>query len=155
MKRLIVIMGLALIPACAEEEAKLPPATTLSGTLEIELRDQASVELVVRGEKLSATLTLPKGFGVAPAGEPIRGEGRVEAFPEVESTLYTAKFSLPEQAGGACGTQPVSLALALHRGGDNAYVARSLTPYCGAQIWHGTPARAPLRLSGSLPLAPE
>jgi hypothetical protein len=155
MKRLISIMGLTLCLACGEDEQKDAPVTTLGGTLDLELRDQSNLELGLRGELLSATLTLTKGFGVAPAGEPIRGEGRIEAFPEAESKLAAAKFSLPAQAAGPCGAQPVSLALALHRGGDNAYVAGSLTPYCGAQIWHGTPARTPLRLSGLLPLAAE
>jgi hypothetical protein len=152
MRHLIVVTGLALAAACSKDDGdKQPDPVTLNGTLDLEIRDTLEVGLVVRGERLTATILASSPFGVLPAGEKLGGEGRVEAFPEADATLYTARFSAPARAGGPCGAEPVALALSLHRGGAGAFVAGSLTAYCGAQS-HGTPARTPLRLSGSLAL---
>jgi hypothetical protein len=150
MKRWLVLT--AILGACSNEpEVVREPTKTLSATLDLEIRDRAEVVLETTGERLRAKLTLTSGFGVAPAGELVSGDGFVEAFPEADATLYTARFSLPP-AAGPCGAEPVSLALSLHRSGKNTRVAGSLTAYCGADRWHGVPARTPLRLSGTLPL---
>ncbi len=45
----------------------------------------------------------------------------------------------------------MSLALSLHRQGANAMVLGGLTAFCGADTWHGVPAKV-LRLAGPLPL---
>lgn len=155
MKAQIPILLAALAIACAnDDETKTKPEPepiTLSGSLDLELRDKLEITLIMRGETLSATVTPSKDFGVFAAGTPLSGDGRVESFPEAESTLYTARFAAPGRAGGPCGAQALTLALSLHRAGTGAMVAGSLTAYCGAQS-HGIPARTPLRLSGLLPL---
>jgi hypothetical protein len=153
MTRWIAILLIPLAGACSRDDdtRPQPEPVTLSGSLDLEIRDRLDVTLTVRGETLAATLTPSSDFGVVAAGEPLSGDGRVEAFPEAEATLYTARFSAPARAGGPCGSQPVALALSLHRSGSGEMVAGSLTPYCGAQAL-GTPARTPLRLSGLLPL---
>jgi hypothetical protein len=86
---------------------------------------------------------------VAPAGEALSAPGRVEAFPEADATLYTARFGAPADPAGPCGDRPVSLALSLHRAGGNDHLGGALTAYCGEGAWHGTPARV-LRLAGDI-----
>jgi hypothetical protein len=153
MKRWIAILLLPFAGACSRDgdDTPKPEPMTLAGTLDLEIRDQLEVVLVVRGQTLGATIEPSSGFGLLEPGQPLSGNGRVEPFPEADSTLYTARFSAPARAGGPCGAEPVALALSLHRSGSGDVVAGSLTGYCGAQSY-GTPARAPLRLSGSLPL---
>ncbi len=155
MKPLVLLAaGAALLAgACnGQPEVTTPAATPTSATLDLDIVYSADVKLAIRADDtLDATLSLGKGFGVAPDGESLSGRGRVERFPETDLLLYTARFDVPAQSGGPCADQPVSLALALHRRGDNAHVSGSATAYCGASTWFGTPARAPLRLAGDLP----
>ena len=115
-------------------------------------RDVANVELSALDDALSAKVRLSKGFGVAPQDAELLGKGRVESFPEADLVLYTAKLSLEPTAGGPCGSEPVSLALSLYRRGNAERVGGALTPYCGRDVWHGVPARAPLRITGKLPV---
>ncbi|MCC6216071.1 MAG: hypothetical protein IT376_14490 [Polyangiaceae bacterium] len=148
----------ALLGACSEEEraaaAPAAPAAvaSASGTLDLELRDSLEIGLeLLEDGSLRARVRAPRGFAVAADGAELSGVGRLVELRESEGTLYTARFSGAPVGGGPCGAEPVSLALSLHRRGDNAFVAGSLTPYCGADRWHGRPARTPLRLTGELP----
>lgn len=127
--------------------------TRLVGTLSLEIRHTADLQIAVAPDGVGAdvSLTLSEGFGVAPAASALRSAGRVEPVPEAGATLYTARLSAPAQPDGPCGAEPVSLALSLHRQGDNAVVHGGLTAYCGADQWHGIPPRV-LRLAGELPL---
>ena len=140
------VVLLALACACnASNEADADEKLSL--VLDLEIRDSASMQLTRTGEELDVSLALSKGFGVVADGARVAGKGRLERFPEADVALYTARFSLPPQADGPCGEQPVSLALALHRRGDGPRLSGSLTPYCGTDVWFGTPARSPLRMS--------
>jgi hypothetical protein len=67
--------------------------------------------------------------------------------------MYTARFDAPADPTGPCGSDPISLALAVRRRGKDAHVGGALTAYCGKDVWHGVPARV-LRLAGDLPLSP-
>ncbi len=123
-----------------------------TGTLDLEIRGEASVHIttdLVGG--VEVTVTLSDGHGLVPDGATIVGAGRIDAYPEADATLYTARFNAPAfpGPGARCGAEPVSLALALHTDADNAVVAGALTPYCGADRWYGLPIREPLRLRGS------
>jgi hypothetical protein len=143
-----------LAVACSsnEEEKKQPPAEVLTGTLDVDIRDTADVAITTRADTLTATLTISNDWGVLPKGEAISGKGRVERFPEADVTLYTALIDVSAQSGGPCGSDPLTLALALERSGAGGYVVGSLTPYCGKNTDSGNYARNPLRLSGQLPL---
>jgi len=147
----LTIVIAAALPAGCVDETLAPVDSTLRGSLALELRDSATVEIVVPGDGSVTTvkLTLDQGFGVAPAGQPLSGSGAVEAFAEAGSTLYTAKLSAPAQADGPCGDEPISLALSLHRQAENAILFGGISAYCGANRWHGNPRRV-LRLSGEL-----
>jgi len=125
----------------------------LSGSLALEIRDTADIEIVPGsdGVTMTVTLSLSSGFGVAPEAEPLSGQGRIEPLPEAGATLYTAKLAGPAQSDGPCGAEPVSLALSLHRQGANAPVHGGLSAYCGADQYYGVPVRV-LRLAGELPL---
>lgn len=150
---LVLVGALALLCGCGKNPETVKtekPATPMSGKLDLEVTDSAKVDLFVRGDDLTLTITPDTGYGVMPAGEALTGRGHVEHFPEANATLYTARFSVPADTSGPCGNKPVSLALALHRDEDNARVQGSLTPYCGEDTWFGTPARNPLRLAGDL-----
>ncbi len=147
----VVLLALTALSGCGKnpETVHKPSA---SGTLDLEITDSAKVGLSIHGDDLTATVTPNKGYGVMPAGKTLSGKGHVEHFPEADATLYTARFSAPADSSGPCKDKPVSLALALHRDEDNDRVQGSLTPYCGKDVWFGTPAHDPLRLSGDLPL---
>lgn len=155
MKAPAIILGAALLAAgCnSQPDVTRSPSATTSATLDEDIVYSADVKLVVRSDDtLDATLSLAHGYGVAPDGTALTGNGRVERFPETDLLLYTARFDVPAQSGGPCGDKPVSLALSLHRRGPNARVSGSVTPYCGASTWFGAPARSPLRLAGDLPV---
>jgi hypothetical protein len=126
-----------------------PPTTTIEGDLAIEIRDGAHVKLTIAGSDLTAEVALTRGFGFAPPS--LSGTGRVEAFGEAGTTLYTARFDAPAIYDGPCGGKDVSLALSLHRRREDARVGGSLVAYCGKGVWHGVPAKV-LRVSGELPL---
>jgi hypothetical protein len=152
MKRLGIaaLAALALTGCYADDPPPAPlPKRVTSGDLSVDIRETAHLKLTTQGTDLKATVTLTKGFGVAPVSE-IDGAGSVEAFPEAEMTLYTARFDAPADPSGPCGAQPVSLALSLHRRGKDAHVGGSLAAYCGQGVWHGVPVRM-LRLAGDLP----
>jgi hypothetical protein len=158
MKTLALLLAALALPACDAAgtmgepgPAPRPRTTVLTGDLDLDIRSQAHVALTVSGFHVTAALTLSKGFGVVTA--PLAGEGHVERFAEADLTLYTAQLDAPADPSGPCGAQPVSLALSLRRRGTDAHVGGSLTAYCGAATWHGTPARL-LRLAGDLPLPP-
>ncbi|MEZ4222981.1 MAG: hypothetical protein R3B13_18705 [Polyangiaceae bacterium] len=141
-----------LTPACGDGESDRASGTRTAGSLDLDIRDHADITLALEGDTVSLTLRVSKGFGVLPAGTEVRGAGRVEHFPEAELTLYTAKIALPSTASGPCGEEPVSVALSLYRRGSSERVGGALTPYCGKDTWFGTPARAPLRITGRLGL---
>ncbi len=152
----VVASGLALAmgsAACSEspDSSSSLPKTLRSGTLDLEIRDEATVNIVELADGIEVTLTLSKGHTIVADGITLKGRGRIDEYPEADATLYTARFDAPMFAEGtsACGEQPVSLALSLHTDADNSVVAGGLTAYCGAKRWHGTPAREPLRLRGS------
>lgn len=154
MNRIIplVIAATMAAPVAGCVDEKLAPVdTTLRGTLTLELRHSATIEIVEPndGSATRVTLTLDESFGVAPAGTELSGRGTVERFPEGDGALYTAKLSGPAQPAGPCGDQPVSLALSLHRQGENSIVHGGLSAYCGEDRWHGSPPRV-LRMSGEL-----
>jgi len=152
MKKLLLaaIAALALAGCYVDDPpAPPPPKRVMGGDLSVDIRETAHVVLTVAGSDLKASVKLSRGYGVAPAGA-LEGAGSVEAFPEAEMTLYTARFDAPADPGGPCGAEPVSLALSLHRRGDDAHVGGSLAAYCGQGVWHGVPARM-LRLAGDLP----
>lgn len=141
----------ATVSLSCVDESLAPVDSVLRGTLTLEVRDSASIELVVPndGSATSVKITLDQGFGVAPAGVELSGTGRAASFPEAHSTLYTARLSAPAQPAGPCGAEPISLALSLHRQGESSLVVGGLSAYCGAEAWHGNPRRV-LRLSGEL-----
>lgn len=146
MRRIAPLLGLfALVAACQSSSDE--PDESFVTTLDLDIRDSASVRVERRGEALDVSIELSKGFGVAPEGERLSGKGRLERFPEAEMTLYTARFAVAAQPGGPCGKEPISLALSLSRRGVAPRLSGSLTPYCGEGVWHGTPSRSPLRLS--------
>jgi len=124
----------------------------LEGTLDLELRDSVAVtiETASDGVTTKVSLTPSAGFGVLQAEEVLTGPGRIEAFSESDTTLYVAKLGSVPVDGGPCGSAPISLALSLHRQGDNDRVTGGLAAYCGADRWHGVPVRM-LRIAGSLP----
>jgi hypothetical protein len=151
-KHVIILLGLALVASsgCAEGE----PATSnlLAGTLSVDIRGTATISIERQpGGTAKITLSVDEtgAAGLFDAATPLSLAGRIEAFPENESELYTAKTSLAASPAGACGSEPVSLALSLHKRGKNARVGGALTAYCGKDRFHGVPARL-LRLSGEL-----
>lgn len=134
---------------CGNAEVASADVETLE--LDVDIREHAQVRIEQRGSELGVRVTLSRGFGVAGDLATLSGRGRLERFPEADMALYTAKLSSPPVNGGPCGSEPVSLALALHRRGAAKRVSGSLTPYCGKDVWAGIPARNPLRLSSSRP----
>jgi len=133
----------------ADTTAGPEPEIVLEADLALETTRGVQIVITRTGDVLEASVTPGEGFGVAPSGEPLVGPARIDAFPEANATLYTARLSAPAQPGGPCGDEPVSLALALHLDADAGYMAGGLTPYCGADTWFGVPAIEPLRVSGS------
>ena len=151
MKKLLLVVALGVV-ACSDGEESMPQQKpkVLSGTLDVDIRNSAEVQLSLRGDAVEATLKIDASWGVLPAGESISGKGRVEHFPAAGITLYTALFAVSAVTDGPCGSEPLTLALALERDGENPYVVGSLTPYCGKDTDSGLPARNPLRLAGQL-----
>jgi hypothetical protein len=149
------LLGLAvfILPACADEIVNPAPGDGIyEGTLAVEIRGSATISIATRaGGAVDITLK-PDEIGASGILDPavsLAMSGRVEAFPETGSELYTAKASLPSPAGGPCGSDPMSLALSLHRRGNNSRVGGALTVYCGEGRFYGVPARV-LRLSGEI-----
>jgi hypothetical protein len=145
-------LGLPLGPLGCEDRAEIPvPAEPpITGELELELRD-AAPNTITRTTEGRATIDIEPSadFGLL-GNQTLSTEGRIAALPEANSTLYTAKYAVGAQSDGPCGDEPISLALSLHRQGDNAFVVGGISAYCGAGQWHGVPVRV-LRLAGELP----
>lgn len=128
-----------------------PEPTVLTGTLDLELRDTATVSVTpTEADRATIAITPSATYGLL-GGDPLTATGFVERYPEANSTMYTAKYDVPAQSDGPCGSEPISVALALHRQGENAIVIGGLSAYCGAGQHHGVPVRV-LRLAGDLPL---
>jgi hypothetical protein len=125
----------------------------LEGELALELRDQIgiTIDVSVDGQSMRVRLMPGAGYDLLAPDAALEADGKVSALPETGAVLYSAKFSAPAQQTGPCGSEPVSVALALHREGNNAYVIGGLSVYCGADRWYGTPVRI-LRIAGELPL---
>ncbi len=143
---LVFALGIGLV-ACSSSSAEAPPDEKLSLSLDLDIRDHVDLRIERRGDALAVSAKLSKGFGVLPENTTLRGQGRLERFPEADLRLYTARFALAPVAGGPCGQEPVSLALSLQRRGDAPRFSGSLTPYCGKDRWAGIPARNPLRMA--------
>jgi hypothetical protein len=143
------VLFLVALAAC-NSDSRAP--STILGTLQIEVLDQADVQIEpASGDTMTLTLTSQASFGLLPAGQALRAEGFAERMPETGDTLYTAKLAAPAVTGGPCGDEPVSLALSLHRQTGNDAVLGGISAYCGADTWYGVPVRV-LRLAGPLPL---
>lgn len=147
------LVALSIAGCYADDPLPSPPPPpvkkTIQGDLAVEIRDTAHVELSLVGGAIEASITLSNGYGFASGA--LSGAGRVEPFGEAGSVLYTARFEAPAIFEGPCGGEDVSLALSLHRRGDNLRVGGALAVYCGKSVWHGVPRRV-LRLSGEMPL---
>lgn len=150
MRRWIIAGAALLAIGCGNDDEAAAGAPGMRGTLEMEIRDEATIRVEGKGDAAKVSLSLSNGYGLAPANEPLVGAGRIESFPEAEASLITARFNARGDATGPCGDAPVSLALSLHRDADNAYVAGGLTAYCGNEVWFGKPVRI-VRMSGALP----
>lgn len=127
------------------------PEIVLELDLELEATEDVHVEITRIGDEHSATVTLSRGYGVAPDGDAVAGPARIDALPEAGATIYVARLAGPAVPDGRCGNEPVSLGLALHHDGDGNFVAGGLTAYCGADVWYGVPPIEPLRISGRMP----
>lgn len=149
MKRWVVILC-ALCVACDSGNEE-PTSSTLHAELDLEIRDDLTVDLEIHDDVIDAEIVLTNGFGIAPSKKKLSGKGHVERFPEAGMTLYTARFTLAPIEGGPCGDDYVSLALALHQRGKEPRLSGSLTGYCGAYQYSGIPARNPLRVATPAP----
>ena len=150
MRRLIIAGAVLLALACGNDDETHPAEPVLRGTLEMEIRDEATIRVEGKGDAARVTVVLSNGYGLAPANTALSGPARIESFPEAEASLITARLAATGDASGPCGAAPVSLALSLHRDADNDYVAGGMAAYCGSEVWSGKPARI-VRLSGELP----
>lgn len=128
---------------------EVPVVEVLDVRLDLEIEASIDVTIVRRGTAIEATIDASKGYGVVPGGALV-GVGRIDGYPEVGATLYTATFDAPAQPDGPCGDQAVSLALALHHDDDADVIAGGLTAYCGAGVFFGVPVIEPLRISGRM-----
>jgi hypothetical protein len=132
-----------------------PSGPGWSGTLDVEIRDSASVTIADPGTgAIDVTLQF-KSNGYQPIDPALvlHAPGRIEHFPEGNRDLYVARFSAPAQSKSPCGDKPLSLALSLARREGADRVGGSLAIYCGDQTFTGTPARI-VRLTGQLPRNP-
>jgi hypothetical protein len=128
---------------------EVPVVEVLDVRLDFEIKASIDVTIVRRGLAIEATIDASKGYGVVPGGALV-GVGRIDGYPEVGATLYTATFDAPAQTDGPCGDEAVSLALALHHGDDADVIAGGLTAYCGSGVFFGVPVIEPLRISGRM-----
>lgn len=128
---------------------EVPVVEVLDVRLDFEIEASIDVAIVRRGLAIEVTIDASKGYGVVPGGALV-GVGRIDAYPEVGATLYTATFDAPAQADGPCGDEVVSLALSLHHDDDADVIAGGLTAYCGGGVFFGVPVIEPLRISGRM-----
>ncbi len=145
LSALLLLTVVGALAACGEQTSPAPQ--TMIGTLDLEIRDSATVTIAPDGK---VSLEVTAGFGLLEEGAKLVVAGRTERLAESSATLYTARFDVPPQSG-PCKAAPISLALSLHRQGGNATVYGGLTAYCGADTWYGVPVRV-LRLAGQLPV---
>jgi len=121
------------------------------GELAVDIRASASIELHLGDAGALDVRIALAGLETKALFDPsaaLSAKGRRQLFPEAGSELFTAAFALPASPSGACGAEPVTLALALLRREPNHRFGGSLTAYCGDKA-AGVPARI-LRLSGDL-----
>lgn len=153
--RAALVLSALLLAGCSEEEkiTPVPQLRAYTGTLAVDIRGAAAVAIAIEPDGAVAVTVQPDMTGAQDLLDPstkLSAPGTVEAFPEAQGELYTAKFSAPARAGSPCGDEAISLALSLFRRGKGDHVGGSLTAYCGMDRFHGVPARV-LRLSGDLP----
>jgi hypothetical protein len=134
--------------ACADSTTINPVRPTYKGTLAVDIRGTVDVTLSPSDQGTDVTLaSWHEGYALFDPTKPLTAKGRTEIFAESPGwEVYTAKFATVPPNGGACGTQPVSIAMSLARRDGNARVQGSLTAYCGIS-YSGVPARV-LRLTG-------
>ncbi len=151
MRHATALLLTSLLAACGSDTAPTPEPTAITGTLDLELRETATVTITpTEADRATVEIVPSASYGLL-GPDPLTATGFVEPYPEAHTTLYTAKFEVPAQSDGPCGSDPISVALALHRQGQNATVIGGLSAYCGAGKHHGVPVRV-LRLAGDLPL---
>lgn len=155
-RRILLLIPLLGLFGCGQDEpiTPAPRAQLYQGTLGVDIRGHAELSLsipVSAAPSVELTVDSVNAAGLLPATTKLSAGARVEAFPENDSVLYSAKFSQPAVSGGPCGDQPISLSLSLHRRGAVTRVGGSLTAYCGKDHFFGVPVKM-LRLSGELPL---
>ena len=134
----------------ADASTGAPVEVVFDVVLELEAIEDVRIELTRTGDVLTANVEVSRGYGVVPTGVVLTGPARIDALPEAGATIYVARLSGPVIEDGACGDEPVSLALALHHDDDGTFVAGGLTAYCGADTWYGVPPIEPLRISGRM-----
>lgn len=127
------------------------PVELFDATLDLELRQDVRVTVTQTGDDVSVSAKLSRGYGLVADGTTLTGSGRVDAYPELGATGYTARFDVPADAG-LCGGEVTSIGLSLFarvypEGADDHAVYGGLTAYCGADDF-GVPVIEPLRISG-------
>jgi len=125
------------------------PKEHLVFDVNLELRYQATVDVSRDGQNLEVALVPQASFDVLEIGRRYDGRGFLEEFPEAHTRLYTAGFDAPAMPSGPCGQKPVSLALSLSRRDQETSLSGSLTAFCGAGVFTGTPTRI-FRLAGKI-----
>ncbi|MBX7082272.1 MAG: hypothetical protein K1X88_23900 [Nannocystaceae bacterium] len=126
------------------------PETVFDVQLELELVHDVRVTVTTVGASASATVVPERGYGLVADGTTLEGVARIDRYPEIGATVYTARFDGAAVAGGPCGDAPVGLALSLHLDDDDRVIAGGLTGYCDG-AFAGVPAIEPLRIFGRLP----
>jgi hypothetical protein len=141
-------LGLALFAVACDSDDAAPPV--LEGTLAFEVLDSATVRIdQFAGDQATFTFTPSAGFDLLAPGQPITAQGFIDALPEADSTLYSARMTAPAPAGGPCMGKELALALSLHRQGAAETVGGGVSVYCEGGRFHGVPVRV-LRLAGRL-----
>jgi hypothetical protein len=136
--------------ALAACDSDSPPPPVLEGTLALEVLDSAALRVdAIAGDRATFTFTPGAGFDLVAAGQPLSAQGFIEALPEADSTLYTARFTAPAPSAGACAGEPLTLGLSLHRQGAADTVLGGVSVYCDGGRDYGVPVRV-LRLAGPL-----
>ncbi|MBK8239633.1 MAG: hypothetical protein IPK74_29270 [Deltaproteobacteria bacterium] len=127
------------------------PVELFDATLDLELKQDVRVTVTQTGDDVTVSAKLSRGYGLVADGTTLTGSGRVDAYPELGATGYTARFDVPADAG-LCGGEVTSIGLSLFarvypEGADDHAVYGGLTAYCGGDDF-GVPVIEPLRISG-------